>query len=45
MFARLIGTGIVLGGVLFGLRTLGVDPLPGIPWEDPSQRNVNEFIV
>ncbi|CAN5609126.1 hypothetical protein BH23CHL2_BH23CHL2_08600 [soil metagenome] len=43
MFAVLAGSVIVLGGVLFGLRALGVAPLPGIPWDDPTQREIANF--
>ncbi|MEZ4572030.1 MAG: TIGR03663 family protein, partial [Thermomicrobiales bacterium] len=43
MFGVLVGSVIALGVVLLGLRSMGVEPLPGIPWEDPSDRNISAF--
>ena len=45
MFGVLAGSVVALGGVLLGLRALGVAELPGIPWEDPTQRNINQFAL
>ena len=45
MFGVLVGAVIALGIALLGLRVLGVEPLPGIPWQNPTQSQINTFIV
>ena len=45
MFGVLVGSGVALLGTIGVLRALGVEPLPGIPWENPSQENINQFAV
>jgi uncharacterized protein (TIGR03663 family) len=41
----LAGTAVALAGVVFGLRGLGVSPLPGIPWENPTSANIQQFAL
>ncbi len=45
MFGVMIGAVVALGVVLLGLRAFDVEPLPGIPWENPTQSQINTFIV
>lgn len=46
---RLLAIGAVallaLAAIWFGIPGLGVDPLPGIPWEDPSNENIRAFAI
>lgn len=44
MFGVLVGSVVVLGGVLLGIRAFGVAPLPGIPWDNPTQSQINTFV-
>jgi uncharacterized protein (TIGR03663 family) len=37
-------TAVAVGAVWVGLPRVGVSPLPGIPWEDPSTENIQNFV-
>lgn len=43
MFGVLVGTGVLLLATYVGLGLLGAPELPGIPWQDPTQRDIQRF--
>lgn len=38
-------TAVAAGAVVLGLRWMGIGSLPEIPWEDPTQSNIQQFAV
>ncbi|MFW6074105.1 MAG: flippase activity-associated protein Agl23 [Chloroflexota bacterium] len=45
LFATVVGVVIAAGVTVLALQALGVQPFPEIPWEDPTEQNIRQFVI